>query len=83
MENEQMNQQPTYEQIVQAYNALANENQQLRFELNNLRNDKTLERMNSLVELIAKFNSSSDKGLSKAVKNAIWHLNQILSKPKK
>lgn len=80
-----MNQQPTYEQIVQAYNQLAAENQQLRIELNSLRNDKTLERMESLVKLIDKFNlyTESDPKLAKIVNNAKWHLNEILAKPKK
>ena len=36
MENEQMNQQPTYEQLAQAYTAILRENEQLKAALNSM-----------------------------------------------
>lgn len=83
MENEQMTQQrPTYDQIAQAYGALLTENQQLKMELNAVRNNDALLKIKTLVEVIDKFSNSEDKETLAIVKNAKWHLKEILAKPK-
>lgn len=81
MENEQMN--PSYEQLAQAYTMLLQENQQLKMELNSCRNNNSIKRVEMLVNVINNFASCIDKESMQIVKNAKWHLNKILEKPKK
>lgn len=79
-----MNQQPTYEQLAQAYASLMRENEQLKANLTFLQTDKTLERVKTLTDVISTFTqlSKSDKSYNKIIKNAAWHLEQMLAKPK-
>lgn len=81
MENEQMNQeQPTYDQVVQAYNMLMSENQQLVSELNFVKQDKAIEKIKTLTDLILKLRGS-DTSYDSIIDNAKWHLEQMLAKP--
>lgn len=84
MENENVNQQPTYEQVAQAYTAVVRENEQLKAALNSIQNDKTLERIKLLVDIIKTFTELSDpeNSYSKIIKDSKWHLEQMLAKPK-
>lgn len=83
MENEQMNQQPTYDQLAQAYTAILRENEQLKAALNSIQGDKTIERIKLLVDIIKTFAElPEDKSCDKIIKNAKWHLEQMLEKPK-
>lgn len=76
-----MNQeQPTYDQVIQAYNMLMRENQQLASELNFVKQDKAIEKIKTLTDLILKLRGS-DTSYDGIIDNAKWHLEQMLAKP--
>lgn len=78
MENEQMNQKPTYEQVVQAYNNLARDFENLKMELNAVKTDKFLEKLTVLLSIAEK----KDLYSKKIVSLAEWNIEQMLAKPK-
>lgn len=79
MENEKMIQeQPTYDQVVQAYNNLIRDFDNLKLELNALRTDRLLEKLKTLSNIIEKKDSYSKK----IVGLAEWNIEQMLAKPK-
>ena len=78
MENEQVNQKPSYEDVVNAYNRVYRELERTQAELVALRQEKVVERLRALNELIA-----NKEALTKNVVSLVnWHLEQILAKPK-
>lgn len=77
MENEQMNQ-PTYEQVVQAYNGLFRENEMIKAELNSIKMDKLLEKLNMMLEVVR----NKDSYPKEIVNLAKWHVKQMMAKPK-
>lgn len=78
MENEQMNQQPAYEQLIQAYNNLVRELDAAKMELQMVKTDKLLEKLETMLEIIRN-NSAYPKEI---VKLATWHAKQMMAKPK-
>ena len=78
MENEQMTQKPTYEQVVQAYNNLARDFENFRMELNAVKTDKFLEKLTVLLSIAEK----KDIYSKKIVNLAEWNIEQMLAKPK-
>lgn len=77
MENEQT-QQPTYEQVVQAYNGLLRELEITKSELQALRTDKLLEKLEMMLGVL-KDSASYPKEI---VTLATWHVKQMMAKPK-
>lgn len=80
MENEQMNQQPTYEQLVEGYTLLAKENHQLKNQIEMLQTDKALSKIQLLLNIIDKL--KGDESMKSVVDNAKWHINKMLEIPK-
>ena len=78
MENEQMTQKPTYEQVVQAYNNLARDFENFKMELNAVKTDKFLEKLTVLLTIAEK----KDLFSKKIVNLAEWNIKQMLAKPK-
>lgn len=80
MENEKMIQeeQPTYEQLVRDYNNLVREFENVRLELNAVKTDKFLEKLNAVLGIIKDKDFYSDKLVSLAK----WNAEQMLAKPK-
>lgn len=75
MNNEQ---QPTYEELVQAYTNAVKAIEDARIEIQAVRTDKMLEKLNTMLNIIY----NKDKYPKKLYKLAIWHAEQIMSKPK-
>ena len=75
MENERVNQQPTYEQLIQAYTAVVQENQQLKTVIQSLQIDRTLERMKTIMQII----ENKEKYPEQAVKCAEGYLLYTLA----
>ena len=73
MENENV-QQPTYEQLIQAYTGAIQENQQLKSALQAIRTDKLLERL----QLIMRIVENKDKYSEQIVKYAEGYLLDML-----
>lgn len=73
MENENV-QQPTYEQLMQAYMNMVRENQQLRSGLQIMQEDKLLERLQLLMRII----ENQDKYQTEIVKCAEGYISQML-----
>lgn len=76
MENENM-QQPTYEQLIQAYTEIVQENQQLKSALQAIRTDKLLERLQLLMRII----ENKDKYPEQLVKCAEGYILDMLKPP--
>ena len=77
MENEQMNQKPTYEQLVQAYNNAVRMLDQAQREIESLKADSILHRLEVLLHIF----EHKDNYSNKVIKLAEWHLEQLLAKP--
>ena len=73
MENENV-QQPTYEQLMQAYMNMVRENQQLRSSLQIMQEDKLLERLQLLMRII----ENRNKYQTEIVKYAEGYVLQML-----
>lgn len=73
MENENV-QQPTYEQLIQAYTGVIQENQQLKSALQSIQTDKLLERL----QLIMRIVENKDKYSEQIVKCAEGYLLDML-----
>ena len=71
-------QNPTYEQLAQAYNNAIRELENVRMECQAIRSDKVLERLNTMMHIV----ENKDKYDKSIVKLANWHMKQIMSKPK-
>ena len=73
--------QPTYEELAQAYTNAVRALEETRAELQAIKSDKILERLNVMLKII------SDKSVygnypDKIYKLALWHAEQIMAKPK-
>ena len=76
--NEQMTpQQPTYEQVLQAYNNVVRDNEMMRMELESLRTDKLLEKIKLMLDVI----KNKDTYPSEIVNLAKWNVKQMIAKP--
>ena len=78
MENEQMNQKPTYEQVMSAYNSLARDFEDLKMELNAVKTDAILAKVQTMLSIL----KEKDLYNKKIVKLAEWNLEHMLAKPK-
>ena len=76
--NMEQEQQPSYEELVQEYSRLANQNRQMELALQQMQVDKTNEQVKILLDII-----NSDKVSKKLTKLAEWHVQRLLAKPKK
>ena len=76
MENEQMNQ-PTYEQLAQAYTNAVRVLEQTQRELEVLKAESILHRLQALMQIF----EHKDAYSNKILKLAEWHLEQLLAKP--
>ena len=77
MENEKMNQeQPTYEQVVQAYNNLARDFENVRMELTAVKTDKFLDKLTAILSIL----KDKDSYPKKVVSLAKWNAEQMLAK---
>lgn len=77
MDNEQMKQ-PTYEELAQAYTNAARAVDELKSELHAIKSDKILERLNTMMHIV----ENKEKYPSHIVALAIWHMKQIMARPK-
>jgi hypothetical protein len=77
MENEQVKQ-PTYEELVQAYNNMVRMVEEARAELQAVKSDKILERLTTMMRIL----ENKDVYPDKISKLAVWHAEQIMAKPK-
>lgn len=77
MENEQMKQ-PTYEELVQAYNNVVRTLEETRMELKATKADNIIRRLETMLNIIY----NQDKYPKKIYKLAVWHAEQIMAKPK-
>ena len=77
MENEQVKQ-PTYEELVQAYNNMVRMVEEARAELQAVKSDKILERLTTMMRIL----ENKDVYPDKIYKLAVWHAEQIMAKPK-
>lgn len=77
MENEQVKQ-PTYEELVQAYNNVVRMLEEARAELQAVKSDKILERLTTMMRIL----ENKDIYPDKIYKLAVWHAEQIMAKPK-
>lgn len=79
MENEQMNQQPTFEQVAQAYTTAVRENELLKSEINSIRMDRSLQQLQTVMHVL----EHKDYYSKEILKLAEWHVKKMLAKPKK
>ena len=77
MENENV-QQPSYEQLANAYNNLLRSAEQMRMELEASKTDRLLDRLKAVMQIVENKEAYS----AKIVKLAEWHIEQILAKTK-
>ena len=77
MENEQAKQ-PSYEELMQAYNNLYRTLERTQNELTSLKQDKVLERLNALTAIM----NNKEQFSKSIIKLVEWHMEQILAKPK-
>lgn len=76
--NEQMTQQqPTYEQLFQAYTNVVKDNEMMRMELESLRTDKLLEKIKLMLDVI----KNKDVYPAEIVTLAKWNVKQMIAKP--
>jgi len=76
--NEQMTQQqPTYEQLFQAYTNVVRDNEMMRMELESLRTDKLLEKIKLMLDVI----KNKDVYPAEIVTLAKWNVKQMIAKP--
>ena len=75
--NEQMNQQPSYEQLLQAYNNVVRDNEMMRMQLESLRTDKLLEKIKLMLDVI----KNKEGYPSEIVNLAKWNAKQMMAKP--
>lgn len=71
-------QQPTYEQLAQAYTTAVRALEDLRIEHQALKQDTILERLKTMMHIV----ENEDKYPKAVHKLAVWHMKQIMSKPK-
>lgn len=77
MNDEQMKQ-PTYEELAQAYANVARTLEETRMELQAIKSDKILDRLETMLNIIY----NKDKYPGKIYRLAVWHAEQIMAKPK-
>ena len=70
--------QPSYENLAQAYTNAARAVEELQTELRAIKSDKILERLNTMMRIV----ENSDKYPKAIVNLAIWHMKQIMARPK-
>lgn len=77
MNNEQMKQ-PTYEELAQAYTNAVRVLEETRMELQTIKSDKILDRLNIMLRIL----ENKEIYPEKIYKLAVWHAEQIMAKPK-
>lgn len=77
MENENVKH-PTYEELAQAYQQLAQNAQELEKRYQLMVQDRSLEKIRTVCHIL----ESKDAYSAKIVKLAEWHLTKMLEKPK-
>ena len=76
--NEAGNMRPTYTELMQAYEDMAKSFGELQYKFQILSNDKLMEKMHALMDIVRE----KEKYSETIVNLAEWHLEQILAKPK-
>ena len=74
MENENGNQ----KELINAYQQVLQQNQELRYRIQALQLDKVDARMNTLMHIM----ENKDMYSEKIIKLAEWHIRELLAKPK-
>ena len=77
MDNEQMKQ-PTYEELAQAYTNAVRALEEVRGELQAVKMDKILDRLQAMMHIV----EHKDHYPNAVINLAIWHMKQIMARPK-
>ena len=70
--------QPTYEELAQAYTSAVRALEEARMELQVIKSDKILDRLNTMLKIL----ENKEVYPEKIYKLAVWHAEQIMAKPK-